>query len=51
MHTYLQDHKNLMEELSQLERCDRQRRQDAVAKIPVSILESHKCLIIIINDY
>ena len=50
MHTYLQDHKNLMEELNQLERCDRQRRQDAVAKIPVSILESHEGLIIIIND-
>ncbi|KAK2573477.1 Centrosomal protein of 295 kDa [Acropora cervicornis] len=33
-----EDHKNLMEELNQLERCDRQRRQDAVAKIPVSYM-------------
>lgn len=40
-----EDRKNLMEELDQLERCDRQRRQDAVAKIPVRIFQPpHKRL-------
>ncbi|CAH3197112.1 unnamed protein product [Porites evermanni] len=40
-----EDHKKLMEELGQLERHDRQRRQEAVAKIPVRIFQPpHKRL-------
>ncbi|PFX25843.1 uncharacterized protein LOC111329743 isoform X2 [Stylophora pistillata] len=40
-----EDHKRLMEELDSLERCDRQRRQEAVARIPVRIFQPpHKRL-------